>query len=191
MLERIRMAQVAPAQAPKRLPASRLSTTSQCGARLDHGTVMSRAGRAVRDHDEAEGLVDDDGLQRGEAEQHDQQREAELGAAQADHAAEDADGGPAGEGQGQRRADGAGAGRSAGYSRCDLLAVGGVAVPGGADVGVLACRGGLVEAERVRNDRCGGLQDELAQRGDPGLDERGLQRLEPTTKGGVGDGLAG
>lgn len=35
-------------------------------------------------------------------------------------------------------------------------------------MGVLAGRGGLMEAERVGDDRCGRLQDELAQRGDAG-----------------------
>ena len=94
-MERIRVAQLAPAHAPSGLPASRLSTMLKCGASTVQGTATSRAGRAGEHDDEAQRLVDDDGLQRRNPEQHDQQRKAELGTAQADHAAEYADTGPA------------------------------------------------------------------------------------------------
>ena len=43
----------------------------------------------------------------------------------------------------------------------------GVAVPGGACVGVLAFGGCVVEAEGFGDDGGGGLEDELAQGGDP------------------------
>jgi hypothetical protein len=45
--ERIRVAQVAPNQAPTRLPASRLTTTVQCGVSSASGTADRRAGIAV------------------------------------------------------------------------------------------------------------------------------------------------
>jgi hypothetical protein len=44
--ERIRVAHVAPSQAPTRLPASKLTTTGQCGDTCDQGTDTSRAGNA-------------------------------------------------------------------------------------------------------------------------------------------------
>ena len=43
----MRVAQVAPIQAPIRLPASRLTATNQYGDTVDHGTETSRAGSAV------------------------------------------------------------------------------------------------------------------------------------------------
>jgi hypothetical protein len=44
--ERIRVAHVAPSQAPTRLPASKLTTTGQCGDTCDQGTNTSCAGNA-------------------------------------------------------------------------------------------------------------------------------------------------
>ena len=88
MAVRIRVAQEAPAQAPARLPASRLTTTVQCGARSAKGTATRRAGSAVIDHGQTHRLVEDDGLQGEEPEQADQQRQPELRTAQPDHAAQ-------------------------------------------------------------------------------------------------------
>jgi hypothetical protein len=47
------------------------------------------------------------------------------------------------------------------------VVAGGVAVPGGACVGVLAFGGCVVEAEGFGDDGGGCLEDELAERGDP------------------------
>ena len=52
-----------------------------------------------------------------------------------------------------------------GLLRC--VVAGWVAVPGGAGVGVLAFGGCVVEAEGFGDDGGGGLEDELAECGDP------------------------
>lgn len=51
------------------------------------------------------------------------------------------------------------------------MVAGGVAAPGGAGVGDLSGGAGLMEAEGVGDDRRRGLEDELAWRGDAGVDE--------------------
>ena len=88
---RIRVAQEAPAHAPTRLPASRLTTTGQCEASVGEGDGDQPSRQRGKHHDQAHRLVQDDRLQRGEPEQADQQRQPELRATEPDHAAEHTD----------------------------------------------------------------------------------------------------
>jgi hypothetical protein len=83
--------------------------------RSDSGTAASAGGQSGGD--EAQRLVEDDRLQRGEPEQHDEQREPELRTAKADHAVEHSDGRAGGERHRQRRTGGAGGGRRCGHQR--------------------------------------------------------------------------
>lgn len=71
------------------------------------------------------------------------------------------------------------------------MVAGGVPTPRAARAGDLPGGGGGVEAEGVGDDWGGGLQDELAQRGDAGLLDRESERAQPGVQGGVGDGLSG
>jgi hypothetical protein len=67
---------------------------------------------------------------------------------------------------------------------------GGVAVPGGAGVGVLAFGGGVVEAEGLGDDGGGCLRDELAEGGDPCGAHGESEVSELGEDGGVGGWLA-
>src|SRR4051794_2705061 len=86
-----RVAQPAPSQAPSGLPREQLRDhfpTRRDGAER-HRRGPERQGRG--DDDEAHRLVEDDRLERREAEGPDQQRQPELHPAQADQASEGAD----------------------------------------------------------------------------------------------------
>jgi hypothetical protein len=61
------------------------------------GTAASRAGQRGEHHDQRHRLVHDHGLEGEEPEYPDQQRQPELGAAEADEPAENADTGAGGE----------------------------------------------------------------------------------------------
>lgn len=79
------------------LPASRFAAMVQCPAKVRQRDRGEPGRQSSGDHDRAEGLVQDNGLQGGEAEQADQQREPELRAAQPDHPAQQPHSGPRGE----------------------------------------------------------------------------------------------
>src|SRR2546430_2454555 len=68
---------------------------------------------------------------------------------------------------------------------------GGVAAPGDAGMGDLPGGCGVVEAERVGDDRGRCLLDKLAQCGDAGVDEGEAEGAQPAAQGAVGDRLPG
>lgn len=72
-----------------------------------------------------------------------------------------------------------------------VVVAGGVAAPGCAGVGDLAGSALLVEAERVRDNGRGRLQDQLAYRGDAGVDEREAELAHAARESAVADGLPG
>ncbi|MBA4867035.1 hypothetical protein H1V43_38245 [Streptomyces sp. PSKA54] len=88
----MRTAQEAPAQATSRLPANRLTATGQRAATSAAGRDRCQAGgQGDQEHDQVHRLVQDDGRECREPEEADQQRQAELCAAQPDHPAQHAD----------------------------------------------------------------------------------------------------
>ena len=93
---------VRPIQAPIRLPANRFTTTYQYGVELAERDRDQPSGESGDHHDQAHRLVQDHRLQGEEPEHPDQQRQSELGSAQADHPAEDPDASAGHEGPRQR-----------------------------------------------------------------------------------------
>jgi hypothetical protein len=82
--------QVAPIQAPIRLPA-KVHDHEPVRSQGANGYSGQPGGQRGEDHDQTHRLVHDHGLEGEEPENPDQQRQSELGAAEADEPAENAD----------------------------------------------------------------------------------------------------
>jgi hypothetical protein len=104
VIERIRVAQVAPIQAPRRLPASRLTTTNQWPVMASKGTATSRAGRAVKTTIRLIALLTTTACRAAKPNSPSRRGSRKLGTAEADHAAEQPDA-SAGAKSGRQRPD--------------------------------------------------------------------------------------
>jgi hypothetical protein len=71
------------------------------------------------------------------------------------------------------------------------ISLGGVVVPGSADVGVVTVGGGVAVAEGLGDDGSGGLEDEIAESGGAGFGDGDAELTQGGQERAGGEGLAG